>query len=138
MGESYDPDAEAHSLGVLVIESDVPLRPDETGLYNDELGVIVLRPEMGPIQRRSVLAHEIEHARAHDRPTGLTKARMEHLADVRAAARLIDDDMLADVMLQWPDCAARWALELQVSPHLLTVHLQVAGRMAGHLMRARE
>lgn len=127
--DGYDPEAEADSLGVLVIESDVPLLPDESGLYDDELRVIVLRPGLAPIAHRSVLAHEVEHARTHDRPTRLTKPRMERLADVRAAARLIDDDQLDDLMHALPDCAARWATDLQVTPHLLTVHLQATDRL---------
>ncbi|KAB1658978.1 ImmA/IrrE family metallo-endopeptidase [Pseudoclavibacter sp. CFCC 11306] len=133
MGETYDPGVEADRLGARVIEWAQPLRCDENGLYLDDFRLIVLRPGLEPIARRSVLAHEVEHARSHDRPTRLTKPRIERLADERAAARLIDDDRLDDLMRTYPRCAARWAVDLQVSPHLLTVHLDATGRMVPNL-----
>jgi hypothetical protein len=119
---TYDPEAHLDVLGVAVVEH--PLR-SSAGLYVDDLRTVLVRPRLKKIHRRSVLAHEAAHAEARHRDVGLLLPKLEHYADLTAARRLIDADLLDDLR-RWRHDPAEWCVELAVTPHLLRVFLAAA------------
>lgn len=116
---SYEPEAHLDALGVQLVE--YPLR-SANGLYVDDMRTVLVRPRLKKIHRRSVLAHEAAHAEARHRDVGLLLPKLEHYADLTAARRLIDADLLDDLR-RWRHDPAEWCLELAVTPHLLRVFL---------------
>lgn len=113
----YDPHRHAEDLGITVHYR--RLRTC-SGLYVPELRVIFLQPRMHRIHERSVLAHEIVHAEYDDRGR---EDHQERRADRVAARRLIAPDDLREVALLSDDPGA-WALELDVTDHMLDVWLR--------------
>lgn len=119
---SYEPEAHLEALGVKLVE--YPLRASN-GLYVDDMRTVLVRPRLKKIHRRSVLAHEAAHAEARHRDVGLLLPKLEHYADLTAARRLIDADLLDDLR-KWRHDPAEWCVELAVTPHLLRVYLAAA------------
>lgn len=119
---SYDPEAHLEALGVRV--EPYPLR-GSNGLYIDDQRLVLVRPRLKKIHRRSVLAHEAAHAEARHRDVGLLLPKLEHYADLTAARRLIDANLLEDLR-KWRHDPAEWCVELAVTPHLLRVFLAAA------------
>ena len=91
MGLAYDPFAHARELGLNI--SITPLKDDLSGAYSETERTIFLIPGMSGRERRSVLAHEIQHALAHDSPSafGFVNFKQEKQADEKAALALIDE-----------------------------------------------
>lgn len=80
-----------------------PLPPGLLGVCDFGRRMIVLAPGQSQAQRRSTLAHELEHARRGE-PVPRWRAQDEARVRVAAARRLISIEALVD--------AARWARSL--------------------------
>lgn len=117
---AYEPEVHLEKMGVALEE--YPLR-SAAGLYIDEQQLVLVRPRLRKIHRRSVLAHEAAHAEAKHCNSGLLTPKLERYADLIAARRLIDPEHLSDLQL-WRDDPGEWCLELGVTPHLLEVYLK--------------
>lgn len=125
----YEPMGHAAMLQLSIVYMELP--GTLTGRWMPDKQRIELQTGMGLIAQRSVLAHELVHAEHDDRPTRLTKLKIEHRADVVAADRLIERELLTDLRRWRPDSPETWCRELRVSPHLLRVYLgQCADRIS--------
>lgn len=114
----YDPYEHAEELGIEVRV--VPLRTANGYWYPDH-NVIALRSGMKARYLRSTLAHEIAHALlGHVDQT----RKNEVMADRCAAENLIGYDQCLDAM-KWANDFHQLALELDVTPRLLRVYLNV-------------
>lgn len=134
---SYEPDEECIQLGIRV--RTLWLR-DTWGAWAPQHRTIVLAEGLTPVQRRCVLAHEVEHAIA-DHATGcgsgpyaelsevrrqfsLVTIRQERHADLQAARKLIAISDLAE-LAQWFDGeVTAVAAELGVTERMLTIRLR--------------
>ena len=118
-GRQYDPWVEAERLGVAVIE--MRLRGDLWGEYVHRDRLIRLRRGMTRREARSVLSHEVEHARAGDSPTpfGNLHRLRERRADWSAALLLVDADEYAAAEALYGPCRASIAAELDVIPEVI-------------------
>ena len=113
----YDPHRHAEELGITIHYRRLRTA---NGLYLPEQRVIFLQPRMHRVHERSVLAHEIVHAEFED--VGRNELQ-ERRADRIAARRLIcGDDLRAVTPLS--DDPGVWALELDVTDHMLDVWLR--------------
>lgn len=114
---SLDLDQIAHDMGVLVVDGRGPAK----GLYHHDLGVISLRSDLSPIQRRCTLAHELGHAHFGDSPTG--NGHFDHLQELRAdrwaANLLIHQNHFFDAAAWHHGHLSAMADELEVTHHLL-------------------
>lgn len=113
----YDPHRHAEDLGITVVYR--RLRTCN-GLYVPEQRLIFLQPRLHRVHERSVLAHEIVHAEFDDRGRDDFQERR---ADRIAARRLIAHDELRAVT-PLSDDPGVWALELDVTDHMLDVWLR--------------
>lgn len=96
---------------------------DVVGLTDWTRHTITLDRGLLQAERRSVLAHELEHVAREVAPLDpVLRAREESAVDQAAARRLIPLDRLADA-LAWSHCHDEAADELWVSPELLRVRL---------------
>lgn len=119
MGKAYDPWAEAHRMGLTVVER--RLRPGHRGEYWHRDRLIALTSGMTHREARSVLAHEIQHALAGDMfsPFGPVNARQELLARRATARTLIDpDEYAAAEAIRGPHLASI-AHDLDVTIHVV-------------------
>ncbi|MFJ3959022.1 ImmA/IrrE family metallo-endopeptidase [Arthrobacter sp. NPDC090010] len=98
----------AHTLNVTVVTGDPPF--GWWGCWDPDRRLITLRSDLGPVQARSTLWHELGHA-VHDH-VGRT-ARNERQATVWAAHRLISLDQFIE--------AARLDANAQSIAHRLDV-----------------
>lgn len=110
----YDPHRHAEELGLTVEYH--PLKT-ANGLTIPEKKLILLRPRLRRILERSVLAHEIVHFEYMD--AGRSPWQ-EDRADRIAAERLLTREALERASKHSDDPVA-WAIELDVTPHLLEV-----------------
>ena len=113
----YDPYEHAERLGIHVIYGRLRTA---NGLWLPDHRTIVLKPRMRALVERTVLAHEMGHVclgHRDDRP------KHEIQADRFAARHLICPHRLRDVAASTPDLD-QWALELQVTPHVLQTYLR--------------
>lgn len=85
--------------------------------------LVSLRGDLGPVNRRCTLAHELAHAIHGDDPaaTGWLRARQEARADRRAADWLIDPAAYAEAEAMHGPHPGALAAELGVTVHLVTV-----------------
>lgn len=116
--EKYDPYKHAEELGITVIHRKIRTA---NGMWIPDHNMIVIRSGMRRVHDRSTLAHElghVVHGHRDDRP------KHEVQADRWAATQLIDLDHCREVM-EWVPDAARLAAELEVSPRLARVFLNV-------------
>lgn len=90
MSIAYDPDAVARAMGLSVLEANLPR--GHRGEYWHGERLILLAPGMTYRERRSTLAHELQHAIAGDMPSpfGPVQRKAELLARRRTAHALID------------------------------------------------
>lgn len=97
---------------------------DCLGWWDSDSRTIYLRRGLSQRQRRSVLAHEVEHASHDDKPLldAVLHARRERATDAAAARRLIPLERLA-VALQWTGNERELADELWVDIHTVRVRL---------------
>lgn len=119
MTSTYDPFAHAESLRLHVEFGDPGA--DKDGRWIPPHKLIVLRPNLGRIRERCVLAHEVAHAvlgHADDRP------KHEVMANRAAAEWLLSEDELLGV-LAWTQDTARICLELSVTSNMLRVYANV-------------
>lgn len=86
-------------LGVAVTED--PLPYGWWGLYMVEHHLIILSPDLGPVQRKSTLAHECGHA--YYRHDGTTQ-KQETQASRWAAKRLISESDFIDALRITDEC----------------------------------
>jgi len=113
----YDPHRHAEELGITVHYRRLRTA---NGLYLPDQRVIFIQPRLHRVHERSVLAHEIVHAEFED--VGRNELQ-ERRADRIAARRLIHgDDLRAVTPLS--DDPGVWALELDVTDHMLDVWLR--------------
>lgn len=120
---SYDPYEHAEQLGIEVLHR--PIRT-ANGMWIPDHNLIVIRSGMKARYDRSILAHELGHAcygHRDDRP------KHEVQADRYAAEHMIDITMLRE-LIAWVSDSSKLAMELDVSPRLLRVYLNVH-RLAG-------
>lgn len=112
------PDSFAATIGVRIVEHD----GGEKGRYYGGLR-ISLRRDLGHINRRCTLAHELAHVVLEHDPgaTGWIKRRQERDADRWAANLLIDADDYAAAELAHGPHSGAIAAELEVTQKLLTV-----------------
>lgn len=108
-----NPDTLAANMGVRVRAAGTP--PGWWGVYDHDRRLVTLHPELGPIQRRCTLMHELGHAHyGHRHPT----PKDEALADRWAARRLLDFDTVLDAVRT--ECRApAIAAQLGVLPSVL-------------------
>lgn len=119
MGE-YDPEQHAHQLGIQIIETD---KISEWGWYIHSQQSILIRSGMGPIHRRSVLAHELVHAECGHAYLGPLTPKIETWTDLQAAKRLIDPHRLTQA-LAWTRHPVELSHELQTHPKLIQIYLR--------------
>ncbi|MCF8703957.1 ImmA/IrrE family metallo-endopeptidase [Corynebacterium pseudokroppenstedtii] len=95
----------------------------EKGRWYSNTRTISIRRDLGWVNSRCTLAHELGHAFCgHDsRAEGWFKERQEHEADTWAANLLIGQDEYMDAELIHGSCPGAIALELGVTVHLVTV-----------------
>lgn len=119
MSKTYDPWHAAHDLGLTVIER--RLRHGHRGEYWHRDRIIALAPRMSHREARSVLAHEVQHARAGDIPSpfGLITERQELRARRATARALVDADEYAAAELLRGPHPASIAHELDVTIHVI-------------------
>ena len=89
---------EAQDQGIRVIIGTPPY--DWWGAYSHRLGTIIIRDTLGPVSKRSTLAHELGHA--HHGHTGHHPFTERH-AKEWAARRLITVDALWDAWCESTD-----------------------------------
>lgn len=113
-----DPDTLAGALGVHITSH----TGGEKGRYYGG-GLISLRNDLGPINRRCALAHELGHyVLGHDpEASGWWSTRQENQADEWAANRLITPADYAAAELAHGPHAGGIASELEVTKHIVTV-----------------
>ncbi len=114
----YDPYEHAEELGIQVLHR--PIRAANGYWYPDH-NIIVVRSSLKARYDRSSLAHEIGHAVHAHRDT---KPKQEVIADRYAAENLIDLAECRDV-LRWAGDFYTLAMELEVSPKIMRVYLNV-------------
>lgn len=121
MNTTTDPSAIAELLGVTVAEH----TGGEKGRYYGH-GLISIRADLGYINRRCTLAHELAHAALGHRPdaTGWLRARQERAADQWAANRLIDTDAYRAAEQQHGPHPGAIAAELEVTTHMVKIWAQ--------------
>lgn len=109
----------AENAGISVIEHDVSQSPFK-GIYDNRNRIISIRADLGELNKKCTLAHELGHAAHNDYGHG--NARQERAADYYAANLLIDiqDYRQADILFSG-DIAAI-AHELDVTRHIITVY----------------
>lgn len=116
----YDPHIHADQLGLTIAYQ--PLRTN-FGMYIPGRQLVILRRGMKVATERSVLAHEIAHHLADDRPTnGVWALRQERRADLAASRRLITPERLRLLTL-WSNDPREWAIDLQVTGDILLAYL---------------
>lgn len=100
----------AGELGVTILD-EWP-EGDSWGQYDHATKTIYLRPDLGPIQRRSTLAHELGHAVLEHVGTTVTQERLANEYAALAQIRLCDLMKAA----QATECSQGAAAELGVMP----------------------
>jgi Zn-dependent peptidase ImmA (M78 family) len=120
----YDPHEHADRLNITVIYDD-NLPDDRCGEYRFDHGVVVIRPDLGRVRERCVLAHEIVHWEQQDYLTGDARldAKIERNADLVAARRLIGRP-ISSIAAGVADNLSVLARELDVTPRILRVYLE--------------
>lgn len=120
----YDPHQHAEALNICVVYDD-ELPADRCGEYRFDHGIVVIRPDLGRVRERCVLAHEIVHWEEQDYLTGDPKldARIERHADLVAARRLIERP-ISSIAAGVADNLSVLARELDVTPRLLSVYIE--------------
>lgn len=103
----------ADSLGVMVRTAPTPA--GLWGIYDHRHGLITMRPNLGPDQYRSTLAHELGHA--HYGHIGQS-AKAERQADIWAARQLLTLDLIIERACVTIDSIGL-AAELEVMPWVL-------------------
>lgn len=95
----------------------------EKGRWYSNTRTISIRRDLGWVNARCTLAHELGHAICgHDsKAEGWFKERQEHEADTWAANLLIGQDEYMDAELIHGSCPGAIALELGVTVHLVRV-----------------
>lgn len=118
---SYSPAQILGELGIPVLS--VWLR-DTWGAWSPVHRKIVIARGLSPIQRRCVLAHEVEHVLADDMACGfgLLTQHQERQADIAAARKLIPISDLA-VVAQRGVCLQDTAVLLGVTERMLRIRL---------------
>lgn len=101
------------------------------GAYSWERHSIILRPDLGPIQRRSALAHECGHAFFRHRGT---EPKQERQASVWAARRLIDESEFIDALRTTDDFVGVAHL-LGVMPSDVTTYVSTLSPLEKLLLR---
>lgn len=103
-----------------------PLPDGHLGEWDIATRTVWIRPGLTQVQRRCVLAHELEHARTGDRPIEdpVLDARRERQVEEAAARRLITIDALIDG-LQW--CRD----ERELAAHLWVDRTAIRARLDG-------
>lgn len=93
------------------------------GAYDDEQEVIFIADDLTETQRRCVLAHEISHAKHHDKGCHADRYT-EQRADMEAARMLISqaDYVTAEILYGNDECAI--ARELNVMPWVIKAYKQ--------------
>lgn len=122
---TYSPWAELTSLPDLTLEWK-HLAQRRLGEYIHPLRLIRLDPRMPRRQARSVLCHELAHAKAGDELTACERLNMrqEVAADKAASRLLIDIRDLADAMAVHERHLSAVAVDLRVSQAILAVRLK--------------
>lgn len=111
-----DPHKVAAALGVTITDHHGGAKGRR---YPD--GTISLRADLGPVNRRCTLAHELGHHYYDDRPGGPCAARNETRADRFAADLLITTETYRDAETIYGPHAGAIAAELNVTVHLVHV-----------------
>lgn len=121
---SYDPWAHASDLGLpIVYRADLP-DAEMCAAYSEMHRAIFVRPGLHAAVERCAIAHEIVHFENAD--VGQDRAQ-ERRADRVAARRLIMPRQVYD-LAELSDDAARMAIELEVTEHIMTVFLREYGQ----------
>lgn len=120
----YEPEEHAAALGLDVIDLDP--QQGRLGLYIPRLRAIIIKPDLHPHDRRTVLAHEIRHHETGTRHTYTGREeqlRVEHDCDRVAAQRLIPFPALADEVAGSAD-PGLWAMSLRVNGRMIRARLR--------------
>ncbi|HAF71984.1 MAG TPA: ImmA/IrrE family metallo-endopeptidase [Corynebacterium variabile] len=116
---------QGHSPDLLAEQWGIPLATHAGGEKGRRFpdGTISLRADLGPINRRCTLAHELGHHAHDDHPTDnpTTQARNEHRADRWAAQLLIHPDAYREAETMFGPHPGAIAAHLGVTHHLLAV-----------------
>ena len=120
---SYNPWAAIAPFDVVVA---IRRLPSGRGWWVPEERMILIDDRQDAVGRRCTLAHELEHVLAGDSACGAGMEwfdrRQEHLADVRAARKLIPLEALVDANL-WGRYPGELADELRVDDDILRVRI---------------
>jgi hypothetical protein len=120
---SYDPWEHATDLGLrIVYRNDLP-DPDMVACYSEMHRAIFARPDLHRAVERCAIAHEIVH---HENADVGQDRTQERRADRIAARRLIKPSQVYD-LAELTDDAAKVALDLEVTEHIMTVFLREYG-----------
>ena len=108
----------ADTIGVRIASHD----SGEKGWYEHGTRTVSVRRDLAAANLRCTLAHELAHAVAGDEPTGIAwlDARMERIADERAARWLITPAAYAAAETLVGPHPGALARELGVTIHVLT------------------
>ncbi|MEY8577246.1 ImmA/IrrE family metallo-endopeptidase [Corynebacteriaceae bacterium 6-324] len=107
--------------GVELIETDM-LDIRYNAVFHSASRTIIVRSTLDPITRVCAIAHELGHAANGDTDSS---PRAERLADEWAAQRLIDSTIVEEVARDCGGSPSAIAAELGVTPHLLTIWMQL-------------
>ena len=112
----------AERMGVRLVRHD----GGPKGFYMDSLRAITTRRGLSIAEYRSTLAHELAHAHFRDVPCRdpVRHARQERRADLWAANLLLDGCDVPGVLALHDHHRAPAAHELEITLHLLEVHLE--------------
>jgi Zn-dependent peptidase ImmA (M78 family) len=99
----------------------VPMEHGVQGAYDADMGMILVSDRLSDVQRRCVLAHEISHARHHDRGCVGPGSSVERRADREAACLLVNPGEYAAAERV---CDNVWCLarELDVMPWIINAY----------------
>lgn len=127
MSKHYDPEQEAYDRGVFIsVRDDLP--GNVVGLTDCETGIWVHR-DLLQRERRSTLAHEVEHVDIYTEQPGRMGANgrwygrsVETECNERASVKLIDFDDLVEAC-KWADSLEEAADELVVTDDMVRARL---------------
>ncbi|AKN76143.1 hypothetical protein D881_01870 [Corynebacterium ulcerans NCTC 12077] len=114
----------AHNMGITVIETS-KLGSTLNACFHPPTQTVFIKTGLDPVTRHCAIAHELGHAHYGH---GCSTPGAERQADEWAARVLIDGDRLKSIGSEYDWAAPAIAAELGVTPHLLSVWMDLYAR----------